>query len=244
MSLIDSFLFTSPGGRAYNEDYISSKKIYNGELFTLADGLGGHCKGEVASSCVVKSLEKIAEPKENESLSDWLKNSFEQANIELLNLQKQSGHRMKSTMVALILTEDTACWAHVGDSRLYHIRDNKLLYVTHDHSVAYAKYKSGEITRAQIAKDDDQSSLIRTLGNSSRNHPDIIQSLDIPKFGDGFLLCSDGLWEYIYDEEITADFLKSHTAKEWAELLLLRAMERFSPENDNLSLITVKIQKK
>lgn len=243
MAMFDSYLFTNRGGRTSNEDSIGKRKLSDGELFILADGLGGHSKGEIASSCAVKRLEKAQEPKREESLCDWLKGSFEKANLDILELQKQTGSRMKSTLVALIVRNDTACWAHVGDSRLYHIRDNKLSYITQDHSVAYAKYKSGEITKAQIAKDDDQSSLIRVLGNSSRNQPDVTQSLDVPRYGDGFLLCSDGLWEYLNDEEIVIDFLKTDTAEEWAETLLLRAMERFLPENDNLSLITVRVTK-
>lgn len=241
MAIIDSFLFTNTGGRQYNEDAVGRREFLGGELFLLADGLGGHSKGEIASSCVVKCLENEPEPNLNDSISEWLNNSFEKANSELLNLQEQTGSRMKSTLVALALTADTACWAYVGDSRLYHIRNGKLSYISNDHSVAFAKYKAGEITRAQIAKDEDQASLIRTLGNSSRHQPDLVQSLDIPQPGDGFLICSDGLWEYLNDGEVLIDFLKTDNARSWAELLMLRAMERFLPENDNLSLITIRV---
>ena len=79
----------------------------------------------------------------------------------------------------------------------------------------------------------------RSLGNPTRNHPDLTALDSPPQPGDGFLLCSDGLWEYLYDGEILVDFCKSTCAEDWARLLLLRAMGRIQPGNDNLSLITI-----
>lgn len=112
-------------------------------------------------------------------------------------------------------------------------------YCTNDHSVAFKKYKSGEITREQIAADEDQSSLLRSLGNNDRYKPEIYSpNIEIGK-GDAFFLCSDGAWEYLRDEEILIDFLKSETARQWSELLMLRIMERVNGRNDNLSLLTI-----
>lgn len=103
------------------------------------------------------------------------------------------------------------------------------------------KYKSGEITRAQIGTDADQSCLLRALGNPERNQPDCGSAQHPIEPGDGFFLCSDGMWEYILDEEILVDFLKADTAQTWGELLQLRAMERVQSGNDNLSLIAVMV---
>ena len=187
---------------------------------------------------MIAFMQDAASPEE-EDLEQWLTRSITQANNVLLRLQADSGSTMRSTLVALALTEDKAVWAHVGDSRLYCIRGGRLISFTNDHSVAYAKYKCGEITRAQIGKDEDQSSLLRSLGNPTRSHPDL-EALDSPpQSGDGFLLCSDGLWEYLYDGEILADFCKSACAEDWARFLLLRVMGRIQPGNDNLSLITI-----
>jgi len=146
---------------------------------------------------------------------------------------------MKTTVVALSVNGDQAAWAHAGDSRLYYLHNKAIEVYTEDHSVAYKKYLSGEITREQIGFDEDQSSLLRALGNPARSQPDcrLLEHPIAP--GDGFVLCSDGMWEYILDEEILVDFLKADCAQTWAELLLLRVMERIGPENDNLSIITV-----
>lgn len=241
MAMYDSFFFTSPGGRDHNEDALGDKEWEAGRLFLLADGLGGHQRGEVASACVVNALENAPEPSGDQELPQWLFQQVQAANQKLLALRESTGWSMKSTLVALFLGEEEACWAHVGDSRLYFFHHDRLEAVTSDHSVAFAKYKNGEITRGQIGRDEDQSSLLRALGNPERSHPDLGQSWEPPQEGDGFLLCSDGVWEYLYDQEVLADFLKTETAREWGELLLLRVMERACPGNDNLSLITVRV---
>ena len=80
------------------------------------------------------------------------------------------------------------------------------------------------------------------LGSPDRNNPDIGFADSPIEPGDGFFLCSDGMWEYLLDEEILIDFLKAETAQDWAEQLLLRAMDRIRPKNDNLSLIAVMVR--
>ena len=127
----------------------------------------------------------------------------------------------------------------MGDSRVYFIHDDRLHAYTNDHSVAYMKYRAGEITREQRATDEDQSRLLRSLGSEERNEPDVYAADVALAPGDAFFLCSDGAWEYLQDEEILIDYLKAETAADWAELMLLRIMERVDGENDNLSLVTV-----
>ena len=146
---------------------------------------------------------------------------------------------MKSTVVALAIRDNLAAWANVGDSRLYYLHSRTIARTTEDHSVAYKKYKSGEITKFQIGTDEDQASLLRALGNVERSHPDCDHPDSELAAGDGFLLCSDGLWEYISDDEILVEYLKADSAQTWAEQLLLRTMERIRPGSDNLSLIAV-----
>jgi len=234
---LGSYIYTNKGGRDYNEDAAGRRALPDGMLFALADGLGGHLHGEMASKCVIDALLEGPEP--GTDVPEWLKQQMAAANERLLALQREKACRMKSTAVALVVCGKTAYWAHVGDSRLYYLHRDSVWSVTEDHSVAYKKYKAGEITRAQIGRDEDQSSLLRVLGNQERSYADIGFS-EVPlEAGDGFLLCSDGVWEYVRDEEVLVDFLKAGTAQEWAELLLLRLIDRVGPGNDNLSLITV-----
>ena len=167
----------------------------------------------------------------------WLSRQIGEANEAILDMQQRSHSSMKSTVVALTVRDKQAVWAHTGDSRLYHLRGGRIEHITEDHSVAYKKYKSGEISRADIGTDEDQSSLLKALGNSSRWEPDTGGCALLP--GDAFLLCSDGIWEYVTDEEILADRLKSDDPKSWAELILLRVIARIPPRCDNLTLVAV-----
>lgn len=206
-------------------------------MFILADGLGGHRFGELASECVVSAMLQSPEPAREEDLADWLRRQAGIANEKLLDLQKEKNAVMKSTLAALVIRESRASWAHIGDSRLYYFHQGGISAITEDHSVAYRKYKAGEISRAQIGQDADQSRLLRSLGSADHCQPDL-GSCTLSA-GDAFLLCTDGAWEYLRDEEILVDCLKAGAARQWVELLLLRVMGRIQPGSDNLSLIAV-----
>lgn len=235
---MDHFVYTSAGDRPVNEDAVRVKELADGGLYVLADGLGGHRDGALASACAAEALTGAESPEPGEETGEWLSRQIAGANGRLLALQQEQRSNMKSTIAALYIRNRTACWANVGDSRLYYIHRGELMAVTEDHSVSYKKYAAGEITREQIGQDEDQSRLLRVLGTEGGGRADLA-SAEEPEAGDGFLLCSDGLWAYLRDQEVLVDFLKSSTAKEWAEGLLLRVMERVKPGNDNLSLITV-----
>ncbi len=234
----DVFEYTSKGGRGYNEDSLGSHSDSSGGVFVVCDGLGGHALGEVASAAAVERIITDWDTSA-ENIKELLTERIDKANQTILELQEEKSAVMKTTVAAVAINESKAVWANSGDSRVYFIHDCELHAYTNDHSVAYKKYKSGEITRDMIATDEDQSCLLRCLGNKDRYQPEITES-DVPiEKGDAFLLCSDGAWEYIRDEEIVIDFLKSETAEKWAELLLLRAMERIEGGNDNISVLTV-----
>lgn len=239
--IFDEFKYTNQGGRSYNEDSVGSKICENSGLFVVADGLGGHQFGEVASACVRDTLLENFQPLE-ENRKEWLVDRIAEANRRVLAKQQERNSVLKSTVVALAIDETQAVWANVGDSRLYYLHDSAIYSYTEDHSVSYKKYKAGEITREQICMDEDQSRLLRSIGSEDRNEPDV-RSCDVPlESGDAFLLCSDGVWEYLKDEEILIDLLKAKNAKEWGELLLLRMMPRIGTENDNLTLLTLMLK--
>ncbi len=237
--ILDSYLYSNTGGRPYNQDSVGKREENTSACYVLADGLGGHQYGELASECVVKTVLAAREPKAGEQPEEWLVQQLKEANQNILQLQKEKNAQMKSTAVVLLIEEQKVSWAHVGDSRLYYIHRGKIAAITEDHSVAYRKYRRGEITREQIGTDEDQSRLLRVMGAAERNEPDCETARDGLEEGDGFLLCSDGSWEYLQNEEILIDFLKAESAQEWTELLLLRIIERVPKGHDNLSIIAV-----
>lgn len=239
MMKISYYSYTNQGGRPNNEDSICCG-LQNGRgVFVLADGLGGHRNGEIASALASDAILKgcfAADVLSCERMEEELK----EANRLVLEGQKIPGQEdMKTTAVALALEGDSAFWGHVGDSRLYRFSNGELVFATRDHSVSYMKYLGGEISYMDVYHDDDRSSLLRALGKP-KCQPETGQARITA--GDAFLLCSDGFWEYVYQEEIQADFLKAETPEQWVKLMLLRQLHRTPPGNDNFSVIAVFVE--
>ena len=159
---LSAYAYTNRGGRDHNEDSLRASAEQG--IFVLADGLGGHRCGEVASQAAVDSIftgMAQAEALEEAGLLDL----FRSANEELLRRQAQPGQEeMRTTAVALKLAGSTAVWAHIGDSRLYRFSNGELAGVTADHSVTYRKFLGGEISYMDVYHDDDRSRLLRVLG--------------------------------------------------------------------------------
>lgn len=237
--IYDVYEYTNEGGRSYNEDSVTHDIYGNSGLFAVADGLGGHQYGEVASECVCYMLLEEWQRAGGETSAQWLEDTIELANQKVLELQKEKKADLKSTVVALAINNGRAVWANVGDSRLYYIHNSRIEAVTNDHSVAFKRYKAGEISRDDIRTDADQSGLLRAVGNVERHKPEVYDYDVIVQPGDAFMLCTDGMWEYLSDEEVLFELLKSRDAKEWSERLLLRLMNRIKGNNDNLTILTV-----
>lgn len=239
MMKISYYAYTNKGGRPNNEDSICCGLQNRRGVFVLADGLGGHSSGEVASGLAAQAIWEGCAGAEILD-SETLKGQLEEANRLVLEGQKVPGREdMKTTAVALALEGDLAFWAHVGDSRLYRFSDGQLVFATRDHSVTYMKYLGGEISYMDVYHDDDRSSLLRAMGNPVCT-PEGGEGPARP--GDAFLLCSDGFWEFVYNEEMLVDCLKSKTSEEWARRMLLRHIRRTPPGNDNFSLIAVFVE--
>lgn len=241
---LDVWCYTTSGGREHNEDSSLWEQNENGACFILGDGLGGHKGGEMASTYVTTEL-MDAWRSQSASLEDrpaWLVEQAKLINARLLEQQKVEHNQMKSTLVCLTLDRGKASWVHSGDSRLYYLHNEDLHRLTADHSVTYRKYMSGEICLDEINFDEDRGALLNMMGSVERCHPESGSLDEMLTPGDGFLLCSDGFWEYLFDTEILIDWLKAASAKEWSQLLLLRVMERVRPNSDNLTLITVLVE--
>lgn len=234
----DIFEYTSCGGRAVNEDSVGHIISENKGVFLVADGLGGHSLGDVASdtvkTTVLGALSEVGADPESAIIE-----SVKAANEVVLDIQKTKNQTLKSTLALLLVMPFDIYLANVGDSRVYMLRDGEIAEYTNDHSVAFKKYKAGEITREEISFDEDQSSLLRAIGNEERYEPEIHHLNIVPRTGDAFLLCSDGFWEYVNDLEITMDFAKAINAEDWANKLLKRAIDKVNGDNDNITVQTL-----
>ena len=236
---LSAYMYTNRGGRENNEDSVRCAAQGGCGAFLVADGLGGHQSGEVASALAADVIFSGCTG-ETSPDRDALLELFREANRALREQQAVPGQEdMKTTAVALCVDGERAVWAHIGDSRLYRFSGGELTEVTRDHSVTYKKFLGGEISYMDVYRDDDRSSLLRVLGKESCQ-PEAGEGTVAA--GDAFLLCSDGFWEYVYNEEMQADLCKAASPADWAERMLLRHIRRTPPGNDNFSLITVFVE--
>ena len=187
-------------------------------LLVVADGMGGHRGGQVASTMAVGTLGGICREGE-EPAPARLSASIERANAEIF-ARSGSTRRLKgmgTTVVALLLSERGGAFvAHVGDSRLYRLRDDSLAALTVDHSLAAQLVSNGEITEAEYRTHPKRSVLIRAVGVGRRVQPEVAPVEIRP--ADTFLLCTDGIYEMLPDEEIRrilASAPDAHAAVAW-----------------------------
>ncbi len=187
-------------------------------LLVVADGMGGHRGGEVASAMAVGTLGSEFRGAEGDAPAR-LRAAVERANAAIFDRASASRQLkgMGTTVVALLLSaEGPAHVAHVGDSRLYQLRDESLAALTHDHSVAAQLQSNGEITAEEARSHPKRSILIRAVGVSRRVEVEVAP-VDV-RAGDAFLLCSDGIYEMLPDDEIhavVASAPDAHTAVAW-----------------------------
>ena len=228
--------FTSPGGQPSNEDAVFLA-LGDGRLVAIvADGLGAHGGGGIASAKAVEALNQSL-PTAGRVDANALSACFAAANAAVLEKQKP-GQAMKSTAAMLILEEGYAAFAHVGDSRGYAFRGGLIARQTLDHSVSQMAVFRGDITQAQIRSHKGRSRLLFALGMAG-GVPEELTVLDPPLGGDAYLLCSDGFWEHVYEDEMEEDLAMSRDADGWLSLMLARISARVLAGHDNLSAIAI-----
>ena len=158
---------SKPGGREDNEDCCNFFQKGERLCAVVADGLGGHRGGEIASRLAVDAI--LQSFKDSPELSSTaLIHHLEKARDDIVNYTKEerSLASMKTTVVAMIVDRESAMWAHVGDSRLYHFHKGRIIYETRDHSVPQAMADAGDIIRDQIREHEDRNRLLRAIGKA------------------------------------------------------------------------------
>jgi serine/threonine protein phosphatase PrpC len=231
---------SKPGGREENQDFYDSVQTDTAGLWLLADGLGGHRGGEVASATAVQAIRADWQPAA-ELVPETVMELIETAQAAILDSQKAqpSLASMRTTLVLLQNAGDKVIWGHVGDSRLYHFRDCAVAFQTKDHSVPQVLVDAGEIDLLQMRKHPDRNRILRAVGNPEGVKPTILDAPRSVKAGDTFLLCSDGFWEYVTELEMSADLAKSATAADWLQRMELRLLERAETGHDNYTALAV-----
>ena len=221
--------FSGKGKRNKNEDAYIAEKIDDLYVFAVADGLGGHVMGEVASKIAIGELkEAIKRYGENGLIT-----AFEKANETIFFENEQRGTNMGTTMVACIMMGDGKCKiANVGDSRAYIINDE--IWRTKDHSLVQELVDSGIINEEEAFNHPQKNIVTQVLGLKKDVKPDVYEK-DIKN--SILLLCSDGLSDYVKDEEI-AKIVKKYDPKKACKKLYKKALKEGS--QDNITTIVVK----
>lgn len=232
--------YTNNGTREINEDRAGIAFNQNSYCFVVADGLGGHGGGEVAAQLAVDA---VCSAFVEEGFSDlFFEHAFSAAQ-ESIFAEQERRHalsQMKTTLVVLVLHKDTAQWAHVGDSRLYYFQKNKCKLRTLDHSVPQMLALSGDIQDSDIRNHPDRNRLMRVMGVQNES----------PRFDVGrpvrlkpeqtFLLCTDGFWELVSDEEMELTLSKSDCPDMWIEKMQDIVTEHGAGQDmDNFTAIAV-----
>jgi protein phosphatase len=208
---IDASIATDTGcQRDHNEDHIDffaaddpAVRSSKGALAVVADGMGGHLAGGLASELAVQVARRIyyQEPGEGRKA---LETALETANREIydLSLTDEAYHGMGTTCTALVLTESLAHCAHVGDSRLYLIRDGQIRLMTEDHSLVREMVKAGILSPEQARSHPNRNVISRALGVRPSVDLFVWQDPVELRDGDTFVLCSDGLHDPVREDEI------------------------------------------
>jgi serine/threonine protein phosphatase PrpC len=231
------------GGRTTQEDAFVClhDPASDVRLLVLADGMGGDGAGELASAGVVEVARRLWRQGlwRDQPGPLFLESLCQAAHVEL----RRRGEKLvdaapHSTVVALLIRGRRACWAHVGDSRLYRFQGARCLDRTIDHSVAQLKVARGELAAEAIGTDADQHRLLRGLGGPQP--PQVEHGLAVLRPGQCFVLCSDGAWERLSTDEL-GRLAQRRDLRSALGDALGRAVERGGEDGDNVSLIFARI---
>ncbi len=230
---LDFAFYSDVGGRANNEDSYLAKRIGDAYVFIVADGLGGHDDGEVASRSVVDAVKECL--LNGVSISD----SIEYANSVITQLQNSTDSKMKTTIASVYMDEENTVIAHIGDTRIYAFKDGELVFQSTDHSASQLAVMVGEIELGEIRNHPDRNVLTRAIGSSEEVKPDVT-CVATSSF-DALLLCSDGFWEYVLESDMISALNDSKSADKWLYKMRTIQLERAPKNCDNNTAIAVMV---
>ncbi|WP_434811952.1 Stp1/IreP family PP2C-type Ser/Thr phosphatase [Microbacterium sp. bgisy189] len=210
-------------------------------LFVVADGMGGHAGGDVASSLAVHRLKTIDEPFPSTAAAERaLRETITDTAAELIETvtRKPELAGMGTTVTALMMVDDLAVIAHIGDSRLYLFRDGALTQITTDHTFVQRLVDSGRITPEEARYHPRRSVLMRVLGDMSPD-PEVDTFIMPTQPGDRWLLCSDGLSGVVDDAHISKALAQDMAPARTADVLLKQALDGGAPDNVTIVMVDI-----
>lgn len=234
---------TRVGNRTNNQDACRYEETENGILIVVADGLGGIPRGELASQTVVESICEsfIAYPSKIKNPRDFLMDVLANAHSQVLaaGFREEPPVRPCTTCVVCLIRGNSAWWVHVGDSRLYLVRDGKVVFRSRDHSPVEDLHRQGIITNEEMRFHPKRNYITRCLGGVAEC-PQIEYGCQSQlRNGDVILACSDGLWSQL-DEKIIVEKVSVLGVEAGLDLLGAAAEESGAGHSDNITAIALK----
>ena len=229
------------GPRPYNQDRLAYSYSKDALLLVLADGMGGHRNGEVAAQLAVKTLtdafQRLAVPSLS-SPAKFLIDHIQQVHdmIENVTQAEEYVESPRTTIVAAIIQRGYLWCAHVGDSRLYHFRNGHLLFRTEDHSVVQSLYKKGMISKDEMATHPYKNKIYNCVGGETPPQIDLSDRHELLE-GDTVLLCTDGVWGVIDDQQIKEIIQRNNNITAATTDLMDSADFASDERGDNMSAI-------
>jgi len=225
----DSIVFVQP----HNKSVLSEK----GCLAIVCDGMGGHKSGEVASQIAVDKVSKYYYSSKTD-IKESIKEAIIQAHkdIRKIALRNSKHSNMGTTCTAAIIRDQSIYIGHAGDSRAYLINENKIKQLTKDHTYVQHLYDKGLISEEEMLRHPDRNIVTMVLGTQSEFKPEVHSYENVFCNDETLMICSDGLYEYIKDNEIKNILTKNEIATA-AEMLVDTAKKRGG--HDNISVIIV-----
>lgn len=230
--------------RRANEDFFAVEKIKEDEyLFVVADGMGGHRAGDVASKLgtqnFVRHYKKLRRKKY--SIMDAMNQALEKANNMILAKSSSDPRKrgMGTTFSAVVISSMNAYIVHVGDSRIYLIRDDEIIQLTTDHTFVGKMVEEGRITEDEARDHPQKNILYMSLGARKSFEPEIKKHLEIHE-SDIFIICSDGLNNMVSDSTIKEYVLSYDTCEAVEELIKLA---NDNGGTDNITLLVTHVEK-
>jgi serine/threonine protein phosphatase PrpC len=230
------------GRRPSNQDRTGYSYTRDALLMVVADGMGGHLHGEVASHIAVQFLSEAFQKEAQPRLEDpflFLLRNITNAHNAILDYAEARDllETPRTTCVACVVQDATAYWAHVGDSRLYLVREGRVQIRTKDHSRVQMLIDQGRISEEAAATHPERNKVFSCLGSMVPPQIDLSRKTSLQS-GDIVMLCSDGLWGPISSRMIGAALAKDDIMRAIPDLLDL-AEDRAGRECDNLSVVAM-----
>lgn len=218
--MIDFYDVCEKGGRDQNQDSVICLNKNNTYLFSVADGLGAYADSKLASFIVHEVIKELF-MEDNACMSgsgkeDFLRRCVKMCHDVLAEYKQKNGVKDSyTTIVILLISENEAQWCHIGDSRLYYFKNGKVSERTEDHSVVQTLFRAGMIKEEEIRKHPDRGKLLKAIGSVDKKPEAEISRVHPVTPGDAFLLCSDGFWEYVTEEDMAETLDSFPEVREW-----------------------------